>query len=78
MATNSVAQGFLVKDPACRLLECNSGMCAHNCEGAHRVDYKGRAVAGLGAGDGAHLPSGVPDFLQGVQAWSGKPSYPRI
>lgn len=63
-ASQGVLPGFFLKDPACRLKECASGLCFHNCQGARHVDYKARSMAGLGAGDGADLPSGEPaDFL---------------
>ncbi len=74
---NTVLRGFYLKDPTCRFIECNSGMCAHKCAGSRHVDYKARSMEGLGAGDGAHLPSGdKPDFLSQSQSWKDEPKDP--
>ncbi len=76
MGNKNVLLGFRTKDPACRLIECNSGICANYCAGALVVDWKGRAVAGLGAGSQATLPKAVTppkqDFLNGLTPWKSK------
>ena len=67
-----VLPGFRIKDPACRLIECSGGFCVNNCTNSLHVDYKGRSMNGLGAGDNAKLPSGADgeaDFLVSRSAW---------
>ncbi len=77
--TQSVLPGFRKKNPDCRLHECADGFCSHNCPTEFVVGYNGRAMNGLGAGDGAHLPSGIPgeaggsdDFLAGRTQWPAR------
>jgi hypothetical protein len=50
--------------------------CQYHCEDALLLHQEKRRKNGLGAGDGAHLPSGLPgerggpdDFIAGEIAW---------
>jgi hypothetical protein len=77
--SQSVLPGFRARDPKCRLTECADGFCSHNCPTEFVTRYDGRAMSGLGAGDGAHLPSGEPgeagdpdDFLAGRKPWPAR------